>query len=374
MDMTKIKFLDLQKANLQHQQEIEEAVLTVFRSGWYVRGEQVTRFEKDFATYCGTQYAIGVSNGFDALHLIFRAYIELGKLKKGDEVLVPANTYIASALAISHAGLKPILLDPNLTAYNLCGEEISKAINPRTKAILLVHLYGRIAWSEQISSLKEENELLVIEDCAQAAGAEWNGIKSGALGHAGAFSFYPGKNLGAIGDAGSVTTSDSQLAACIASLSNYGSDQKYVHDLKGFNSRLDEVQAAVLNVKLKYLDEENEKRRFVAQYYRNHIDHPLVVLPEQPENPKEHVWHLFVIRVKNRDRFRDYLAENDVETLIHYPIPIHHQRAYRELEHSGLPRTEQMQKEVLSLPLSPVMNLGDVKKVVKVCMGYKIIS
>jgi dTDP-4-amino-4,6-dideoxygalactose transaminase len=351
MGLKMTKFLDLQQLNLQYQEEIESTLLTVFRSGWYVRGQQVSQFEENFRKYCGTKYSIGVSNGFDALHLIFRAYIELGKLKKGDEVLVPANTYIASALAISHAGLKPILLDPDTSSFNLGVKEISKAITPRTKAILLVHLYGRIAWSEQISALKAKNELLIIEDCAQATGAEWNGIKAGNLGHAGGFSFYPGKNLGAIGDAGAVTTNDAELSSCIKALANYGSDKKYVHDLKGYNARLDEIQAAVLNVKLKYLDGENKKRRAVAQYYLKNIKNEGILLPKSPEDSKEHVWHLFVIRTTQRNELQHYLKRRGIETMIHYPISIHKQKAYHELNHMNLPITEELQNEVLSLPL-----------------------
>lgn len=370
-----IKFLDLQKINLQYQAEIEERILKVFRSGWYLLGEEVKNFEQNLAQYTGAKHAIGVANGLDALRLIFRAYIELGVMQKGDEVIVPANTYIASILALSDNGLVPVLVEPDITTYNIDIAKIEEKITNKTKAILIVHLYGQVVFSEGLKSLAQKHNLKIVEDNAQAIGAEWNGIKSGNLGDAAGFSFYPGKNLGAIGDGGSVTTSNEELAQTIRAIANYGSNQKYVNIYQGLNSRLDEIQAAVLDVKLKYIDKENQRRREIASYYLENIKNDKIILPFVIRNSpfvieKEHVWHLFVVRTTERKKLQNYLTENGVQTLIHYPIPPHQQQAYKEWNTLSFPITEQIHKEVLSLPMSPVMTDEEVKKVVEVINRY----
>jgi dTDP-4-amino-4,6-dideoxygalactose transaminase len=355
-----IKFLDLQKINLQYKKEIEEAILRVYRSGWYTLGSEVENFEKALADYCVIKNAIGVANGLDALRLILNAYIEMGVMEEGDEVIVPANTYIASILAITDNRLKPVLVEPDLDTYNLDFDKIEEKITSKTKAIMVVHLYGRVCWSEKLVEIAQKHQLKIIEDNAQAIGAEWNGVKTGNLGDAAGFSFYPGKNLGAIGDGGAVTCKDTELAKCIRALANYGSNKKYVNIYQGLNSRLDEIQAAVLNVKLKYLDEENEKRRVIAQFYHENIKSDKIILPGIPQNRKEHVWHLFVVRLKNRNDLEQYLLENGIQTLVHYPIPPHRQEAYSEMSQLSLPLTDQIHNEVLSLPLSPVISDDEI--------------
>ncbi|MCJ7933003.1 MAG: DegT/DnrJ/EryC1/StrS family aminotransferase [Chryseobacterium sp.] len=365
-----IKFLDLQKINLVHQQEIEEKLLSTFRSGWYLLGNEVKNFEIRLAKYIGSQYAIGVANGLDALRLILRAYIELGVFKKGDEIIVPANTYIASILAISDNNLVPVLVEPDIDTYNIDISKIQEKITSKTKGILIVHLYGKIVFSEELRNIATKHNLKIIEDNAQAIGAEWNSIKSGNLGDAAGFSFYPGKNLGALGDAGGITTHDESLAKCIRALANYGSHQKYINIYQGLNSRLDEVQAAVLDVKLKYVDEENQRRREIARRYSAEINNPEIILPEFPENEHEHVWHLFVIRTKSRNDLQNYLSDNGIQTLIHYPIPTHKQAAYKDLNHLSYPVTEQIHDEVLSLPISPVMTHEEADKVIHIINSY----
>ncbi|WP_294825248.1 DegT/DnrJ/EryC1/StrS family aminotransferase [uncultured Flavobacterium sp.] len=366
-----ILFLDLQKINSLHQQEIEARMLKVFRSGWYILGNEVTQLETSLANYIGCKNAIGVANGLDALRLIFKAYMELGFMQEGDEVIVPANTYIASLLAITDNRLAPVLVEPGIDTYNIDISKIEDAITSKTKAVMIVHLYGRAVFSEELKALAQKHSLKIIEDNAQAMGAEWNGIKTGNLGDAAGFSFYPGKNLGALGDGGAVATNDDFLAKTIRALANYGSEEKYINKMQGLNSRLDEIQAAVLDVKLQHLDEENEKRRDVAKYYLENITNPEIVLPQLPDNEKEHVWHLFVIRTKNRDRLQHYLRESGIQTLIHYPIPPYRQEAYPELHHLSFPITEQIHDEVLSLPVSPVMSRGEVHKVVETLNDYK---
>jgi dTDP-4-amino-4,6-dideoxygalactose transaminase len=361
-----IKFLDLQKINLQHQEDIEAAMLRVFRSGWYVLGKEVQSFEENLANYCGVNNAIGVANGLDALRLILKAYIELGIMREGDEVIVPANTYIASILAITDNKLTPVLVEPDIQTFNLDFDKIEEKITPRTKAIMVVHLYGRVCWSTKLQEIANKHNLKVVEDNAQAIGAEWNGIKTGSLGDAAGFSFYPGKNLGALGDGGAVTTKDEELAKIVRALANYGSNQKYVNIYQGLNSRLDEIQAAVLSVKLKYLDAENEKRREVATFYCNGIKNDKIILPELPANPKEHVWHLFVIRTEKRDELEQCLKNISVQTLIHYPIPPHKQYAYIDLNQHSLPLTEKLHAQVLSLPISPVQTKRETNKVSKI--------
>ncbi|MCS3867862.1 dTDP-4-amino-4,6-dideoxygalactose transaminase [Chryseobacterium ginsenosidimutans] len=360
-----IKFLDLQKINLTHQEEIENRLLQTFRSGWYLMGNDLKQFEKNLAEYIGAEHAIGVANGLDALRLILRAYIEMGVMKKGDEILVPSNTYIASILAISDNGLVPVLVEPGIEHYNIDIHKIEEKITSKTKGILIVHLYGRTIFSEELQKLAEKHHLKIIEDNAQAIGAEWNGKKTGNLGDASGFSFYPGKNLGALGDAGAITTNDEELTKTIRALANYGSNQKYVNIYQGLNSRLDEIQAAVLDVKLKYIDAENTVRRNIAKRYINEVSNPQIILPENPEDEKEHVWHIFVIRTQKRDSLQSYLTENGVQTLIHYPIPPHKQQAYKEWNDLSFPISEKIHNEVLSLPISPVMEDEDITKVIE---------
>ncbi|SDW70427.1 DegT/DnrJ/EryC1/StrS family aminotransferase [Flavobacterium degerlachei] len=367
-----IKFLDLQKINLLHQVEIEEKLLSVFRSGWYLLGKEVANFEGELKRYVGSNHAIGVANGLDALRLIFRAYIELGIMKKGDEVIVPANTYIASLLALSDNGLVPILVEPNINNYNIDISKIESHITSKTKAILIVHLYGRVVFSEELIAIAKRNNLKIVEDNAQAIGATWQGIKSGNLGDAAGFSFYPGKNLGALGDAGAVSCKDEELAIAIRAIANYGSTKKYVNVFQGLNSRLDEIQAVVLTVKLKYIDEANDRRRTIAKRYCDEIQNELIVLPIPPLKPQEHVWHLFVIRNKNRNNLQNYLKNIGVETLIHYPIPPHKQHAYEEMNNLSFPITELIHDEVLSLPISPVMTNDEVSKVITALNNYKV--
>ncbi|AZI34139.1 DegT/DnrJ/EryC1/StrS family aminotransferase [Kaistella carnis] len=361
-----IKFLDLQKINLAHQQEIEEKLVQTFRSGWYLLGKEVKTFEEHLASYIGAKHAIGVANGLDALRLILRAYIEMGVMQKGDEIIVPANTYIASVLAISDNGLVPVLVEPDINTYNIDLSKIEEKITSRTKGVMIVHLYGRVVFSEDLRALAQKHQLKIIEDNAQAIGAEWNGVKTGNLGDAAGFSFYPGKNLGALGDAGAVTTNDEELAKTIRALANYGSNQKYVNIYQGLNSRLDEIQAAVLDVKLKYIDAENQRRREIAHRYLAEINNPKFILPENPADENEHVWHLFVIRTSERENLQNYLTENGVQTLIHYPIPPHKQKAYEDYNHLSFTITESIHDEVLSLPMSPVMNEDEVNRVIEV--------
>ncbi|CAA7390051.1 DegT/DnrJ/EryC1/StrS family aminotransferase [Chryseobacterium fistulae] len=366
-----IKFLDLQQINLQYQEEIEAKLLEVFRSGWYLMGSALSNFEKKLSQYTGAEHAIGVANGLDALRLILRAYIEMGFMKPGDEVIVPSNTYIASILAISDNGLLPILVEPDIDNYNIDISKIEEKITSKTKGILIVHLYGRVVFSEVLISLVTQYNLKIIEDNAQAIGAEWNDKKSGNLGDAAGFSFYPGKNLGALGDAGGITTNDKKLAQTIRALANYGSNQKYINIYKGLNSRLDEIQAAVLDVKLNYIDEENNKRREVAKQFIQGISNPKITLPEYPDKEKEHVWHLFVIRTNDRDKLQQYLTENGIQTLIHYPIPPHKQEAYKEWNELSFPISEKIHEEVLSLPISSIIKKEDIEKIISVLNGFE---
>ncbi|PQA94337.1 aminotransferase [Chryseobacterium shigense] len=365
-----INFLDLKKINLKHQEEIEDKLLSVFRSGWYLLGDELKNFETNLASYIGSEYALGVANGLDALRLIFRAYIELGIMKAGDEVLVPANTYIASVLALSDNGLIPVFVEPDVNTYNIDITKIEEKITSKTKAILIVHLQGRIVFSEELKDLAQKHQLKLVEDNAQAIGAEWKGIKSGNLGDAAGFSFYPGKNLGALGDAGAVTTNDKKLFETIRAIANYGSNQKYVNIYKGLNSRLDEIQAAVLDVKLKYIGHENGTRREIAKRFISEINNPKIILPENPADENEHVWHVFVIRTEKRDELQSYLTEKGIHTIIHYPIPPHKQEAYKEYSHLSFPITEKMHDEVLSLPISSVLEEEEIQTIIKAVNGY----
>lgn len=368
-----VKFLDLQKINLQHRQEIEEQLLKVFRGGWYLLGEEVKAFEKNLAKYTGAKHAIGVANGLDALRLILKAYVELGMMQEGDEIIVPANTYIASILAITDNGLIPVFAEPDLATYNIDPAKIEATISPKTKGAMIVHLYGQAFFCKELEQLSQKHNLKIIEDNAQSIGAEWNGIKTGNLGDAAGFSFYPGKNLGAIGDAGAVTTNNDELAAAVRALANYGSSEKYINKYRGLNSRLDEIQAAVLTIKLKYLDAENEKRRETAQYYLDNIKNEAITLPAvtRAAGNTSHVWHLFVIRTAQREKLQQHLTENGIQTLIHYPIPPHKQEAYPQYNHLAFPITEQIHREALSLPISPVMTPEEIKKVVEAINTYK---
>jgi dTDP-4-amino-4,6-dideoxygalactose transaminase len=365
-----INFLDLKKINLKYQEEIERKLLEVFRSGWYLLGNELKNFENNLANYIGSEYAVGVANGLDALRLIFRAYIEMGFIKPGDEVIVPANTYIASILALSDNGLVPVLVEPNVETYNIDISKIEEAITSKTKAILIVHLQGRIVFSEELKSIAEKYNLRIIEDNAQAIGAEWNNIKSGNLGDAAGFSFYPGKNLGALGDAGAVTTNDKELFKTVRALGNYGSNEKYVNIYKGLNSRLDELQAAILDVKLKYIEDENNARRLVAKKFINGINNPKIILPNNPSEEKEHVWHVFVIRTENRDALQAHLTKAGIHTIIHYPIPPHKQKAYKEMNQLSFPISEKMHEEVLSLPISSVLEDQEIEAIINAINQY----
>ena len=374
--MNNIKFLDLQKINAQYAAELKQVAADVIDSGWFLMGSQLTKFEADLAKFNGVKHAIGVANGLDALKLILKAYMDLGVMQEGDEVIVPANTYIASLLAISDNQLVPVLVEPDAQNFNLDIDLIEQHITSKTKAIMVVHLYGQICWSEKLVALAKKYDLKIIEDNAQAIGASWNGTTSGSLGDAAGFSFYPGKNLGALGDAGAVTTNDDALAEQVRTLGNYGSKQKYVNEFQGSNSRLDEIQAGFLGVKLKYLPAENQHRRQIAERYLSEIKNPLIALPfpvntaiEASEN-LEHVWHLFVVKTQDRNRLQKYLAENDIQTLIHYPIPPNKQLAYAAMNHLDYPITNAIHETVLSLPISPITTHDEVTKIIHVINSY----
>lgn len=357
-----IQFLDLKKVNAPYEVAFQEKLQSFLDTGWYVLGNEVSTFETNFANYCDTKYCIGVGNGLDALVLIFKGYIQLGKLQKGDEVIVPANTYIASILAILLADLVPVLVEPRLETYNINPELIPEKINAKTKAILVVHLYGQLAEMDRINEIAQQNNLLVIEDAAQA-----HGVASAPEGGASAYSFYPSKNLGALGDAGAVTTNDDELAKVIKSLRNYGSERKYQNEFIGVNSRLDELQAAFLNVKLPHLDQDNTKRRAIAQRYLSEINNDKIILPTLSllGTTKSHVFHLFVIRTAKRDELQAYLLENGIQAMIHYPIPPHRQKAFAEWNQKSFSVTEKIHNECLSLPMSPVLTDNEVSLVIQ---------
>lgn len=364
-----IKFLDLQKITAKYADEIHEAVSRVVDSGWYLQGEENERFEQHYADYIGTKHCVGCANGLDALIWIYRAYIEMGVMQPGDEVIVPANTYIASILAITENGLKPVLVEPRLDTLEIDADRIEEAITERTRSILLVHLYGRCAYTEKISEICRKHGLKLVEDNAQAHGCNSQLSKTGSLGEAAGHSFYPGKNLGAFGDGGAVTTNDKELADTVRALANYGSEKKYVFKYKGRNSRLDEIQAAVLDVKLRHLDEDNAHRQEIANYYYEHIANPLITLPTRL--PDAHnVYHLFPILCEKRDALQSHLAENGIQTLIHYPIPPHQQQCYRAWNDLSFPITEQIHQQELSLPISPVMTMEEVNDILRVIRGF----
>ena len=365
-----IKYCDLKEINKVYEPQLTETVTETIQSGWYIRGKKVEEFEKAFADYCGCRYCIGVGNGLDALTLILLAYRETNVLQYGDEVIVPANTYIASILAIIQAGFKPVLCEPDATTYTIDAEKIEKLITERTRAIMPVHLYGYAADMNEINAIAAKYSLKVIEDAAQAHGAIYHGKKAGNSGDAAAFSFYPGKNLGALGDGGAVTTNDQHLAETVRAIANYGSHKKYVNKYKGVNSRLDELQAAILNVKLQHLDTENRRRNEIAQQYINGIKNPFITLPAVNDSNR-HVFHIFAIMTREREALQKHLAENGIETLIHYPIPPHKQEALKEFSHLSLPVTEQIHKEELSLPCNPAMSDADVQKVIEAVNSFK---
>ncbi|ADY53769.1 DegT/DnrJ/EryC1/StrS aminotransferase [Pseudopedobacter saltans DSM 12145] len=364
-----IKFLDLQKINLQYKEELTEAYHRVLNSGWFLLGQELQSFEENYSNYCGVKYTLGVANGLDALTLIIRGYKELGIFKEGDEIIVPSNTYIASILAISQNNLKPVLVEPDLFTYNIDPTLVENHITERTKAIMVVHLYGQLCDMPEINRIAEKYNLKVIEDCAQAHGASLNGKKAGAWGDAAGHSFYPGKNLGALADGGAITAHDDALAEVLKALRNYGSHKKYENIYQGVNSRLDELNAAFLNVKLKYLDDVIKKRREVANRYLNEIQSPEVTLPLILKQ-ESHVWHLFIVRAKKREKLQKYLSGSEVQTLIHYPIPPHKQAAYKELNHFNYPISETIHREVLSLPMSEVMSNNEVSKIIDVINRY----
>ena len=361
-----IKFLDLHKINERFRAQMDKRLKEVLDSGWYIHGKQDEVFEKNFAKYIGVKHCIGVANGLDALRIIIQAY----GFSAGDEIIVPANTYIASILAISENNCTPVLVEPNLKTYNIDPDLIEARITSHTKAIMVVHLYGQAVPMEKIWQIAKKYNLKIIEDSAQAHGAVYQGKKTGDLGDASGFSFYPGKNLGCLGDGGAITTNDTFLASKIRAIANYGSDRKYHNIYKGINSRLDEFQAALLDVKLSYLDEDNECRRKIAKYYRENIKNPLIILP-QVYNEEAHVWHIFAIRTQDRERLQEYLKKNDIQTLIHYPIPPHKQEAYKEWQNQSYPISEEIHRTELSLPISPVLTNEEVKKVVEIVNNFR---
>lgn len=366
-----IPFLSLKEVTDLHNTEINEAVNRVVNSGWYLQGKENERFEENYSKFIGTRYTVGCANGLDALIWIFRAYIEMGVMKEGDEVIVPANTYIATILAITENGLVPVLVEPKMNTLQLDDDLIEAAITPKTRATALVHLYGRIAYTEKIGDLCRKYDLKLVEDCAQSHGCLYSdGRMTGSLGDAAGHSFYPGKNLGALGDGGAVTTNDPVLAETVRALANYGSQKKYVFRYAGRNSRLDEIQAAVLDVKLKYLVEDNNHRKEVARYYIENISNPLITLPDTLPF-ESNVFHLFPILCERRDELQGYLAGNGVGTVIHYPIPPHKQECYQEWNHISLPVTEYIADHELSLPIGPAIKMEDVETIVKLLNSFK---
>ena len=364
-----IPYLDLKRINQPYEKPFQEKVAHIFASGRYILGEELLSFENKFARYCGVTHCLGVGNGLDALVLIFKAYVILGKLKEGDEILVPSNTYIASILAIINAGLKPVLIDTNILNYNLTKEAVVDNLTQNTRGILMVHLYGQVTDAEALRQIADEYSLLLIEDAAQAHGAAEKDIKAGAIGHAAGFSFYPGKNLGCLGDGGAVTTSDDELANCVNALRNYGSELKYHNIYQGINSRLDEIQAAFLSLKLKDLDADNEKRRGIAKLYIQEITNPKVVLPFY-DGTENHVFHVFVVRVEDRDDFQTFLLERGIQTLVHYPIAPHRQEAMKEFAHLQLPVSELIHRQVISLPMHPKLTYEEIQRIIDVVNAY----
>ena len=365
-----IKYLDLKAINQLHDAEIRAAISGVLDSGWYLKGEVTRHFEQHYAEFIGTKYCIGCANGLDALTLILRAYIELGVMQKGDEVIVPANTYIASILAITECGLIPVLVEPSLGTLQIDDALIETAITPRTRAIMIVHLYGRCAYTDKIGDICRQHGLKLIEDNAQAHGCMFDDRRTGSLSDAAAHSFYPGKNLGALGDAGAITTDDEELASVVRSLGNYGSSTKYVHDYQGCNSRIDELQAAMLDVKLRYLDEENNRRKEIAALYISKVTNSLIRMPKCDD--RDCVWHIFHVLCEHRDRLQQYLKDNGVETQIHYPIPPHKQRCYSDWNNLSFPITEQIHAQELSIPCHQAMTKKEVDEIINLLNSFTL--
>lgn len=365
----KVPFLPLREITASFGDSLIDNAIKAIKEGWYIHGENCEKFEEEFAAYCGTKHCIAVANGLDALILILRSYKELGLISDGDEIIVPANTFIASILAISANNLTPVLVEPDINTYCIDPQKIEENITRKTRAIMAVHLYGRVCDMRSINEIASKYNLKVIEDSAQAHGALYNMKRSGNLGNASGFSFYPGKNLGCLGDGGAVTTNDEELAEVLRALANYGSETKYVNKYKGINSRLDEIQAAILRIKLLKLDIDNQGRRAISWYYRNNIKHQDIVLPEIADE-KQHVWHIFAIRCSKRDLLQQYLKDKGIQTLIHYPIPPHKQEAYKEWNHLSFPVTEQIHREELSLPLSPVMTSSEMQYVIEMVNSW----
>lgn len=370
MSSTTVPFLNLRRVNAPYENAIRRQIDGVLESGWYIRGQACCRFEEEFARFCGTRYCVGVGNGLDALSLVLLAWKQLGVLAPGDEAIVPANTYIATILAVVQSGLTPVLVEPNEASFNLDPARVEGRITPRTRVILPVHLYGQCAEMQPIMAIARKHGLKVLEDAAQAHGATYNGERAGSLGDAAGFSFYPGKNLGALGDGGAVTTDDGELAECVRALGNYGSRTKYENLFQGLNSRLDETQAAILSAKLPGLVAENARRAEIAERYLREIRNPEVQLPKVMEN-RGHAWHLFVVRVRERERFREFLLSKGIETGVHYPIPPHKQLAFAAWNHLSFPITERIHAEVTSLPMSPVHSEAEISAVIEAANAYQ---
>lgn len=365
-----VKLLDLQAITAMHADEYKEAVNRVIDSGWFLQGNENKQFESDYAKYIGTDHCIAVANGLDALYLLMRGYKEMGIMQDGDEIIVPANTYIATIIAITRNSLVPVLVEPTWANMEIDIDKIEGAITPKTKGVMIVHLYGRIAYNDKLGKICKKHGLKLMEDCAQSHGCAWKGVKTGALGDSAAHSFYPGKNLGAFGDAGAVTTNDEELASVIRALANYGSQKKYVFKYVGMNSRMSEPDAAVLDVKLKYLDEDNKKRQTLAAYYYEHIDNPLITLPARLPD-ENNVYHQFPILCERRDELQEYLKGNGIQTLIHYPIPPHKQECYNEWNSRSYPITEKIHDQELSIPMNQVVSASEAEEVVNVLNSFK---
>lgn len=371
--MKQYELLSLQRLNAPYAEALKDAVARVIESGWYLRGEETKAFENEMAAYLNTPHVVGVANGLDALRLIFKAYIALHRLNKGDEVIVPANTFMASVLAVTDCNLRPIFVEPSTSTHNLDTSLIEQAITPRTRAILVVHLYGRTCWDSTLVEVARKHNLLIIEDNAQALGARTtDGRRTGTLGDAAGTSFYPGKNLGALGDAGMVTTSDAELADMVRALGNYGGSRRYYYEEQGMNSRIDEIQAAILRVKLPHLDEENSRRNHIARLYNDTIDTPHITLPDVPDCAHTHVWHQYIIRTSHRDHFMQYMQANGVATGIHYPVPPHRQQAYKCYNDLSLPITEQLANEVVSLPIASYLTDEDITYIAAIINKYDL--
>lgn len=366
-----VPFLSLQEANTPYMDELKAAASRVIESGWYILGEELQSFEREFAEYCGSRFCVGVGNGLDALILTLRAYMQLGRIAEGDEIIVPANTFIATILAITQNRLRPVLVEPDPLTFNIDPERVSRAIGPRTRAIMAVHLYGQLAAMPELSAIARARGLLLIEDAAQAHGATRDDKRAGAFGDAAAFSFFPTKNLGALGDAGAIVTSDELLAERLRAVRNYGSTIKYYHECEGVNSRLDEIQAAILRVKLKYLENEITSRREIAAAYLEGIKNPRIRMPVVACDPGTHVWHVFVVQCEHREELQSYLASRNIQTLIHYPVAPHLQKAYLDLHDLSLPISERLHREVLSLPLGPTLRPEQVKEVIAACCEFE---